>query len=189
MTVNNLAGSEYTYVLSAAGCGQARSVLINEPQALSANFYFDLQTNDLISAFAQVQGGIPPYQYLWSNGQSSPEVVNLNPTTNYTLTVTDATSCSQTWDVQPAITGTEDAPASDVQVFPNPHKDQFTIQLPSEVTNANCRLLNLAGQEVLAWSSLQTSSALINTTFLPAGWYVLEIQWGKELRRVRVVKG
>jgi hypothetical protein len=189
MGVNSLAGGEYTYVLSAAGCGQARSVIINEPSAISTNFYFDLQTNNLITAFAQVQGGIPPYQYLWSNGQSSPEATNLSPTTSYSLTVTDATNCSVIWDVQPALTSTEDVTFSDVQVFPNPHQDQFTIQLPSEATNASYRLLNLAGQEVLAWNKLPITSALINTTFLPAGCYVLEIQWGNEWRRLRVVKG
>ena len=189
MNVNNLAGGEYTYVFSAAGCGQARSVLINEPSALSVNFYFDLQTNNLFAAFAEVQGGTSPYQYQWSNGQTSPEVFNLNPTTNYSLTVTDATGCSRIWDVQPAITGTENVQQSIVQVFPNPHLDQFTLQLPLEIANASYRLLNLAGQEVLPWNNLSTSSASINTSFLPAGCYVVEIRWGNQLQRLRVVKG
>lgn len=189
MFVSDLAGGEYTYVLSAAGCGQARSVFINEPSGISASFYFDLQTNNLFTAFAEVQGGVPPYQYLWSNAQTNPEATNLNPSSSYTLTVTDATGCSRIWDVQPSLTGTEEAPQSDVQVFPNPHLNQFTLQLPPEVASANYRLLNLAGQEVLPWNNLSTSSASINTSFLPAGCYVVEIRWGNQLQRLRVVKG
>jgi hypothetical protein len=188
MAVDNLAGGEYTYVLSASGCGQARSVIINEPQPLSANFYFDLQTDNLLSAFAQVQGGTPPYQYSWSNGGTNPEIFNLTPGTTYSLTVTDATNCSRTWEVEPALTGTENTLTTTVQVFPNPHSNQFTIQLPQEASNASCRLLNLAGQEVLAWQSLQSPSGLVNTTFLPSGWYVLELQWGNQLQRLRVIK-
>lgn len=189
MAVNNLAGGEYTYVLSAAGCGQARSVIIREPSPIGVQFYFDLQANNLITAFALVQGGVPPYQYSWSNGQSGSEALNLNPASSYTLTITDATGCSQTWDVQPAITGTYDAVQDDVVVFPNPHGDQFTIQLPEGITNASYRLLNLAGQEVLRWNSLPASANLINTTFLPTGCYVVEIRWENQLQRLRVVKG
>jgi gliding motility-associated-like protein len=42
-----------------------------------------------------VNGGIGPYNYLWSNGAVSEDLINLTPG-NYTVTVTDANGCIKT---------------------------------------------------------------------------------------------
>lgn len=47
------------------------------------------------SVQVSVQGGTPPYYYQWSNGQTAPSVVNVACGT-YTLTLSDALSCTQT---------------------------------------------------------------------------------------------
>jgi hypothetical protein len=41
---------------------------------------------------ATVSGGTPPYTYLWSNGSSAPQILDL-PSGIYYLTVTDANNC------------------------------------------------------------------------------------------------
>jgi hypothetical protein len=46
-------------------------------------------------------GGIPPYTYLWNNGETTPSItVCPAVTTDYTVTITDATSCTFSDDVK-----------------------------------------------------------------------------------------
>jgi len=55
----------------------------------------------------QAEGGMPPYQYRWSNGSAAPLIVNL-PHASYTVTATDFNGCQR---VQ-AYTVSEPAPVS-----------------------------------------------------------------------------
>lgn len=48
---------------------------------------------------ALVEGGAPPYQYLWSNGETSPNI-DLISAGNYALTVTDANGCELVQDFE-----------------------------------------------------------------------------------------
>lgn len=50
------------------------------------------------SATASPTGGVAPFSYIWSNGQTSATAVNLSAG-NYTVTVTDANGCSNTASV------------------------------------------------------------------------------------------
>ena len=46
-------------------------------------------------ASVTANGGVLPYQYLWSNGQTTPDLINL-PTGLYTMTITDTNNCTTT---------------------------------------------------------------------------------------------
>ncbi len=43
-----------------------------------------------------IENGVPPYTYEWSNGSSSNPATNLEPQTDYVVTVTDSTQCTTT---------------------------------------------------------------------------------------------
>jgi hypothetical protein len=82
-------------------CTATGSATITQPAAIflsvSATPETSLDANDG-TASASVSGGIPGYQYLWSNGATSPSVSNLSPG-SYTVTVTDASGCTKSQTV------------------------------------------------------------------------------------------
>ena len=100
---NNLNANTYTVtVTDNGGCQVSATVTINQPPDLIVTP--DPPTNVLCFGTASgvasvtVNGGVPPYNYLWSNGSSSNPNTNLGGNT-YTVTVTDANGCTETASV------------------------------------------------------------------------------------------
>lgn len=93
-----LAGNYSVNVTDANGCMLTTSAVINEPAILSAT---TSSTNVLCNggntgtATVTASGGIIPYTYLWSGGQTTSMATNLSAGT-YTITVTDSNACTFT---------------------------------------------------------------------------------------------
>ncbi|WBM74089.1 gliding motility-associated C-terminal domain-containing protein [Saprospira grandis] len=95
---NSLAAGNYCFsVTDINGCQASSCVLLTAPDTLlldsvqQQNIICAGQQNGELSVF--MQGGLPPYSYLWSNGQRSSNISNL-AAGNYQLTVTDANGCN-----------------------------------------------------------------------------------------------
>lgn len=77
-------------------CTREISFTITEPDVLSVNLdaedasCFGLTDGSISSS---VSGGIPPYDYAWSNSENSADIADLSPG-NYSLTVTDDHACT-----------------------------------------------------------------------------------------------
>jgi len=100
-TVTNLSAGTYTVtVTDEAGCTATAAVSI--AASLPPNVVIVASTNANCStpgtATASVSGGTGPYNYLWSNGETTVTAVNL-PAGTYTVTVTDAAGCTGTASV------------------------------------------------------------------------------------------
>ena len=101
-TIPNLRAGTYTLtVTDSVGCTASTQIVINEPAilqlAINAVNISCFGVNDAI-AIALVNGGTPPYLYLWSNGNTNDTLLNPPPGT-YTLIVYDFNSCSSTAQV------------------------------------------------------------------------------------------
>jgi gliding motility-associated-like protein len=89
------AGAYHLSLTDANGCLQTLSVNITEPSSIKASFdispveCYGLHTGGVR---ANVQGGVAPYDYQWSNGVEGP-VLEQMPAGNYILRVTDANGC------------------------------------------------------------------------------------------------
>ncbi|MCC6461635.1 MAG: T9SS type A sorting domain-containing protein [Saprospiraceae bacterium] len=119
------------------------------------------QSSEESSATALVQGGVPPYAYLWSTGAATPSINNLSAGT-YTVTVFDKNNCPVT-----ATATISNAPP---------------IQIQPTLQNASCSNSN-NGQLSLSvsggtspyqylWSTNANTSGLSN---LPAGTYTVTV--------------
>ncbi|HBF88284.1 MAG TPA: hypothetical protein DDX39_06540 [Bacteroidales bacterium] len=101
VTASNLAPGNYTVTITDAnGCNNVTaSVNITEPSELTVsittlnNVSCNAGNNGNLTVTAG--GGTTPYTYLWTGGQTTNPAVNLS-VGEYTITVTDANSCTET---------------------------------------------------------------------------------------------
>ncbi|MFN4253543.1 MAG: SprB repeat-containing protein, partial [Saprospiraceae bacterium] len=102
-TITGLTAGAYGVTVTASNGQTASSVaLINQPNQLGVTAFGQSQICDIVpdgTATAVPFGGVPPYTYLWSNGQTSPQITGLAAGT-YTVTVTDANGCTAADDTE-----------------------------------------------------------------------------------------
>src|SRR5690554_568459 len=98
VAVNLTAGNHFVHVADANGCAVQESFTVGQPSAILINTVS--LTNVSCNGQADgaitiaVNGGITPYTYSWSNGQSGTSLSNLSGG-SYTVTVTDGSGCSE----------------------------------------------------------------------------------------------
>lgn len=103
-TASNLAVGAYTVVVKDVNdvlCSQSISVNIEQPAdslSVALNNIVDVNCygSNTGSININANGGTTPYTYAWSNGSSNQNLSNVLAG-NYTLTVTDANNCQQTF--------------------------------------------------------------------------------------------
>ena len=213
-TGNNFTPSQtgvgnYTYYVVdfAAGCGNSRSDTV----------HLDINPKPLVTTNVtaiSIPGGssttLTAYNantYSWAPATGlntiSGATVTATPavTTTYTVTGTNADGCSNTATVVVTIsTGINevDAALSDLNIYPNPAIDQFTIEFSSSLnTQIEIYLFNSLGQKLWvaspdgsAGQGLKKHRYDVNTTSLDAGVYSIEIvtTQGTITRRLVLIK-
>ena len=100
VTRYNLGSGTYTVTINdGSPCIINKTFVIVEPQpiVLSAVVTHALSCNNANSGAIDltVSGGTPPYNYFWSNGAKTADLINIT-SGNYLVTVTDANTCVQT---------------------------------------------------------------------------------------------
>lgn len=102
--LQNLAAGNYDLTITdAAGCTSSAQYSLSEPSLLDLQSTLDPTTCSSITADISVigLGGTSPYQYHWSSGQNTPDLVDIQPGA-YVLTLSDANGCEtiQSFDIQ-----------------------------------------------------------------------------------------
>ena len=120
-----------------------------------------------------VQGGTAPYAYNWSNGFKSSQIVNLKAGT-YSVTVTDARSCIQTFSFTIKSTvAADDLKASLVSYS----MDDAAIKFSSEEKVESVEVFTLNGQSI--WSqSVRSQQFSLRRNQLPKGLILVQLQLG-----------
>lgn len=96
-TAYGLAAGNYTVTVSSnMGCAATATVTVNEPAGVNTTFGVlpdTCATGGTGSLQTNVTGGSSPYTYAWSNGSTNAAVQHVLSGT-YTVTITDANTCS-----------------------------------------------------------------------------------------------
>ena len=136
---------------------------------------------------ASINGGVAPYTYSWSPGTGTAAThSNLLPGC-YTVTATDAEGCRISAASCVGIaTGVNNLniQLNDIQVFPNPAKDQVNIRYSGAAFNY--QVYNSLGQ-LVASGYQKLESAELNTSEMARGVYLIEIEIANQKIRKKLL--
>jgi hypothetical protein len=135
------------------------------------------------SIMIQVAGGIPPYSYLWSNGDTTNHPMNLDPG-SYELIVTDVLGCTAEYNFFLVSSSEDLLPGfNEVTVFPNPisNSDVLNVSISRDagppqsmimrLRDARGRIINEQFFELV----LAEEKLILRPSNLSGGLYLLQI--------------
>lgn len=160
--LTNLVAGNYTVTATGGGCTWNATFTVSQPTTLlnsNASGTPESCGGGNGTAVAGPSGGVTPYQYTWSNGQTGGTAINLNAGA-YTVTVTDFGGCSSTSSV--TITGTPGIGAAPTSTFVTCGQTDGSISL-----NVNSG----TAPYTYSWSGPSGIGNTDNPTSLPIGVY------------------
>jgi hypothetical protein len=134
------------------------------------------------TASAEVTGGTAPYNYTWSNSDTTMQASGLCSGWYY-VTVTDSNQCifSDSIFVESTSGVLDPSVNNSFDIFPNPAGNEITVTLSSLANqNVNYFITDMLGQNVMV-GRLSGSSNKISTLELPSGYYTLSLIVGSEM--------
>ena len=181
----NLPPAQYQLSLTDSnGCVRQLLFDISEPPLLEVMILNDPLGTDSLTALAN--GGLPPYSYLWSTGDTSMTITEL-VSAFYELMLTDSVGCTTTATF--LLTGIKEQAFpenSNFQVYPNPTSGALRIVYTGELPQEGQRLevFNQLGQLLQAfpldWAA--GNHYELDLGPLPTGRYGLRI-WEEQAGR------
>lgn len=178
-TATGLVAGTYSVVATDEnGCTETFSLELTEPNAISLAVSSTDETaanaNDG-TATANPTGGVPPYSFVWSNGETTDVITGLAPGT-YSVVVTDVNGCEETNTVPVNsvacainidISATDllcaDAPQGSIQTNISGASEPYTYMWSNGATTASLQDLE-AGTYTLSFTDGNGCEAQITTT-------------------------
>ncbi|MDX1910005.1 MAG: SdrD B-like domain-containing protein [Saprospiraceae bacterium] len=167
--ITNLPPGTYTVTVTdvVTGCFNIATITIQEPTQLVCT-PSSIPANCGLNGTATITatGGVPPYAYNWSNGQTSPSI-SVVPGT-YTATVTDAQGCT----CSSSVTVTSNNNALTVSVTP-------TVPAGCAIGgSASATVTGGSGNYAYSWDNGQTTATATNLSAGPHTVTVVDITTG-----------
>ncbi len=134
-------------------------------------------TNDDGSIDLTINGGLPPYQIVWSTGDSTEDLTGLAPGI-YTATVSDASGCLSEITAEVQFVNGLFAPTTAVPVYllPNPATETCEVKI-GQGRLLEVVVFDLHGRECLrAYPEGNTTSGKLDLEQLNPGVYLVQVE-------------
>ena len=158
------------------GCATTISDIFTENDSVWYT-YAQPTGNGACSGIFEMFGGQSPFNYLWSNGDTSSQ--SCDTLGFYSITMTDANGCSIIVDSVQIYTGIEEYKFYGVSIFPNPTTGIFTVELEDNVIT-NVLIQDITGKEVFS-TTIEETQKTIDISHLKNGNYLLNLSNDKEI--------
>lgn len=168
-----VAASYLLEVVDTNGCRRTMAFQVGAPPEILVDIVNSPLGADSLTA--NVSGGVPPYDLLWSNGETSETITDLE-SANYSLLVVDAEGCEQTANFLLTDTWTLNTPEWQVEIYPNPTPDQINIRLSNLPMNTPLQVtcFNALGEQMQT-VAYRAAPLTIDAANWPAGVYWIRI--------------
>lgn len=196
-SISNLSAGNYALSVSDKnGCKTWESFTVNEPSKLIASAIIKSETKSAKGEIdLTISGGVSPYTYEWSNGQSSQDLTNLLKG-KYSVNVIDGNNCSlfanfaiyySPYSIVSAVKSAgsgattsqvmelTDSSMENVRIFPNPSTDKMAITWEATSLNA-LSIFDLNGKLVHS-AVVQEEATSYQVDQLETGVYLVEMQF------------
>jgi|GEM_PF-7134613 PKD repeat protein len=167
---NNLGGAFQAFVPATS------SITVNaSPSATAAAGPTSSASSANGDVIVTATGGTSPYSYAWSSGSSHSDTLSgLNGGT-YTVTVTDANSCTVTAAGVVYVTGIINlSNSSTVKIYPNPATDVLNL-VWSQSMNVEVSVLDLSGNVISTMITNGDMKTAFDIHSLAAGAYIVRV--------------
>ncbi|WNJ20717.1 choice-of-anchor J domain-containing protein [Pontibacter sp. G13] len=175
------------------GCSTPVSLTIPEAAPITANI--QRSTDDGFgngSATVFPSGGVGPYEYLWSTGDTTRMIAGLG-SGRYTLIITDQNGC-ESEEMETFVNPTSVLPVlpeTSFSLYPNPFKDRLHVEISEDGPRVpmQVRLWDLAGRMIAAttWDTRIEPHLRWDIPSIPRGSYLLEVEHSQGIWRKRLI--
>lgn len=158
----------------------------------------DIGTTDTLS-FKNTAAGVTAYQWNFGNGNTSTEANPLQLFTStgrydISLTSTHANGCKTTVTktltvINSFTVGISQKLKQQIQLYPNPSKGNFQVDLPALPAKALLQLTTVQGQTIYTKQTTRRDAQTLNINLpqLASGIYILHIKWGDDFWVKRLI--
>ena len=193
-TATNLSAGTYSVtVTDSLGCQKVFTHTVIEPDEIEVV----IVNNNYDLSISSVAGGLGPYTYEWME-QSNPSTVLTTANTytvssngDYYVVVTDVGATDTICSVQSNViafgaTGIDNL-FSGLKIYPNPFKDETTIDFGRVIGESSVRLVDVYGKLVEDHVVLDTDRYTISKGNKANGIYFLEIKLEDKIHNVKLI--
>lgn len=183
-TVSGLtAGTYIVTVVDQSGCQAVSSVTISQPTQLTSTIVTTLTSSAALDL--TVNGGVPPYTYLWNTGATVEDPGGL-PNGTYVVTVTDSNGCTLQDTVNVTTLEVPEIEPMNFVVYPNPASEQVHIAF-SQSVNYLVEIFAFDGTLVKEITGDWSNHTTIPVQEFPSGVYIFRVTDGFQVGFERIV--
>ncbi len=192
--INNLAAGNYDLtVADATGCFVTSTFIITDPLpiAITVDSIFPILDFDSGLIWITVNGGIPPYNYLWvdpaGGNFNTEDLNNLFRSGYYAVTVTDTAGCVAGLDsifVDHFLAVKQTPKFKSLKIYPVPTEDVLNVDLENPINEV--LISGIDGR--LCKRFINPGSNQLNVQDIQPGWYFIRISDGHNWYIAQFVK-
>ena len=194
-TIDNLSNGTYTLnITDANNCEQTESYIVTEPSPLQLAID-SLQTYILTPT---ISGGTPPYSYSWRKQPQNNFEIGIGSTYtvgsygSYYVIVTDINGCEITSNIITYIetvnpNGILDLSSLDINIYPNPFKEQTTIDFGRVINTAELRIYDVLGKLLNEYKIKDVDRFILERQEKVNGVYFMEVEIDKNISIMQLI--
>jgi len=188
LTLTGISSTTIVYVQAGTICPSA---LVADTAYIYSIPIVNLGNDIIISSpqTADLDAGPGFASYAWSTGETT-QVITVNLTNTYSVTVTDMNGCTATDDIMVTVyVGITQALSYNLNIYPNPVHELLTIGMPSSMAGEQklLKVSDVTGRIVISESISQSGLYTLDVTSLAKGVYILSLETPAEKRVVQVI--